>query len=576
MELAVGQASDEPQDDAEETVPLQHAQMPSTHLHNCAFAPLLLLLSLLAFSSAVTYSIVDGGIVDGSILDGSMSYSTLSLPNGSSPTEPPPPSRAGCPWRRRMDDFFETGACIGDNMTQSLSDAFALVRSEGAKADRPIGCWTPPVWTCIEGLERAMLVGPFESKAQQWHFVRARFPLLSAGDRIVEFTGDTVSATDATAPITYPPLHMHHIHIEREQPHFFETHGDYAMDTTRGYYFSLPKGTCFVHSPDDSQRRIQITAHVNDVRFSTSTAMASSGQSKGGVDNSRTAEAYGWYLRVRMRLAPPERECERVDKMALFYLFDALYARDALQRYDATNSTHVAFWTIRPTRSGTLLGSSARLHIHRARYAGYVLLRGQHTLAALTGLPASCGYTGEAGGGVPPAAVSGAATPPAECTSIERVREVVLAKARLGGHLLCHDDPSVPYYERYDHRGHGHDGTFDRQGRLLCSDFAFHQNEPLTVFSFSRPNWATDLAVFPQHVILFAYYKPEAIRRCAAWEKETSDDGIELSHVDEPIAHDLSHLPVWRQVNCLANGSRVYQWYVARSKPRYRSWPAAV
>ena len=40
---------------------------------------------------------------------------------------------------------------------------------------------------------------------------------------------------------------MHHIHVEREVPHWWETHGDYRMDPKFGYHTALPPGACVSH-----------------------------------------------------------------------------------------------------------------------------------------------------------------------------------------------------------------------------------------------------------------------------------------------------------------------------------------
>eukprot|EP00966_Prymnesium_polylepis_P264348 6106781-Prymnesium_polylepis.1 len=41
--------------------------------------------------------------------------------------------------------------------------------------------------------------------------------LLRRGDRITSYTGDAVDAADVRTPLGFPPLHMHHIHVQREE-----------------------------------------------------------------------------------------------------------------------------------------------------------------------------------------------------------------------------------------------------------------------------------------------------------------------------------------------------------------------
>ena len=115
-----------------------------------------------------------------------------------------------------------------------------------------------------------------------------------------------------STPVAYPPLHMHHIHIEREVPHFFETHGDYTMDPVKGYHNQLPVGHCVVYDDELGRGKLKITAHVNDVRtfMRDGTAMASSQHTAETIQDAvRQARAklqpFKWYLRVAFQLAPP-------------------------------------------------------------------------------------------------------------------------------------------------------------------------------------------------------------------------------------------------------------------------------
>ena len=65
---------------------------------------------------------------------------------------------------------------------------------------------------------------------------------------------------------------MHHIHVyANDLPHWFETHGDYPLDA-HGYSLSSPPlGSCVVVQ---EATPTTVFAQVNDVRFSTGTAMA--------------------------------------------------------------------------------------------------------------------------------------------------------------------------------------------------------------------------------------------------------------------------------------------------------------
>eukprot|EP00966_Prymnesium_polylepis_P289823 6694590-Prymnesium_polylepis.1 len=102
---------------------------------------------------------------------------------------------------------------------------------------------------------RSFLIGPFSSSVQQWYSIAASVPLLRRGDRITRYTGDAVRASDAATPISYPPLHVHHIHVwhpKMESGHWWETHGDYARADDE-YDYSLaspPAGRCVVFDDD--------------------------------------------------------------------------------------------------------------------------------------------------------------------------------------------------------------------------------------------------------------------------------------------------------------------------------------
>jgi hypothetical protein len=142
--------------------------------------------------------------------------------------------------------------------------------------------------------------------------------ILNPGDRIVKYTGDTVSANDTSTPIGYPPLHMHHVHVYANHlPHWFETHGDYPLDA-HGYSLSSPPlGTCVVVKEEpctlvqeEACGLTKVFAQVNDVRFSTSTSMATGASreeqtkyERASLDALRaTGTPYRWYFRIQFEL----------------------------------------------------------------------------------------------------------------------------------------------------------------------------------------------------------------------------------------------------------------------------------
>jgi len=332
-------------------------------------------------------------------------------------------------------------------------------------------------WVCNSDNRREVLVGPFNSEVMQWHTMSFEFKWLDKGDCIITYTGDAVNASDAASPITYPPLHMHHIHISREVPHWWETHGDYHMDPKEGYKVSLPAGTCVVH--DGSH--VGVLAQVNDVRFMQSAGCTSAKQCL-------HATPYSWYLRVKFMLAPAVLpKPHALSRFHIYYPSDQYASQDLLQRYNVGNSTHVMFWQVTLPQSGDFLPPTTILHTHRARYGGYVLVKGNHTLQSLTGLPRECHRTGT-------------------CNSLAAVRRLVLEKA--GNQTLCRDRPEISNYESFKETGDGYGGNFDRPGSMKCAPFSFTKGDVVTVFSFSKPVWAAHVNPFPQHTILFGQYRP--------------------------------------------------------------------
>ena len=231
---------------------------------------------------------------------------------------PPDPS---CDWRRAASPAqicsHDTEA-EGERKCSKYIDVVTRGRfpehddddGPGPPADKEWPDGLAPVYICARNNTRTALVGPFTSRVQEWHTIHVFLSLLSPGDRIVKYTGDTVSANDTTTPIGYPPLHMHHIHVYANYtPHWFETHGDYPLDA-HGYSLSSPPpGSCIVVKDEPPTK---VFAQVNDVRFSTGTAMA--GGSAGGTPTEyerlslealrARAPAYRWYFRIQFELEP--------------------------------------------------------------------------------------------------------------------------------------------------------------------------------------------------------------------------------------------------------------------------------
>ena len=126
------------------------------------------------------------------------------------------------------------------------------------EAELPASCKRrAAVRTCASGRVRAMIAGPFYTRPGEWHTLGLDYSeLLEPNEHVVSFTSDAVERLGE--PVAYPPLHLHHIHVMRDNAdHWYETHGDYelfprgglALGTegdahTGGYTRWLPDGYC--------------------------------------------------------------------------------------------------------------------------------------------------------------------------------------------------------------------------------------------------------------------------------------------------------------------------------------------
>ena len=443
----------------------------------------------------------------------------LTASNTFSPTAPqraPPNTRAlpntTCEWEL----LPPASTCSSDSEQVAVSLCSDLLRDASNAS-------TVPIWRCVHGTTRTLLVGPFRSRVQEWHSIAFSAPLLRRGDRIVRFTGDAIRADDATTTIGYPPLHVHHLHVHHwpYQSHWFETHGDYLNGAGVPADYSLsspPAGTCVVQ---DDDRPITVDAQLNDVRFSSGTAMA--GDSGEIMSASRlaalraTAPPFSWYLRIAFELdddleaaantrssrtpaahAAPKPPCTPVHKLILGFPMDAHAISDPLARFDAGRQETLFSWTLTLPYAGRLV-PPAWFHLHRARQGGYLLLKGEHILTTLLGMQTTHR-----------AAVGALRASLPHGNRTATLRQRILERTARDGSLLCHDDAATPSSIAFRERGDGNGGIFDRQGAIVCSPFRFDAGDVVTVVYLSRPVWAAELSPFAQHANLFFYYTADA------------------------------------------------------------------
>ena len=504
---------------------------------------------------------------------------------------------------RKYIDLFMPGE-RGDTIGLPASDV-----DDGWPADKEWVDGVAPVYVCASNNTRTALIGPFTTRVQEWHTIHVYLSMLSPGDRIIKYTGDTVRATDPSIPIGYPPLHMHHVHLYANHlPHWFETHGDYLLDA-HGYSLSSPPvGSCVVVQ---EKAPTKVFAQVNDVRFSTSTAMATSvSRSATGGEQTEYERAsldalrskglpYRWYFRIQFVLEPERTNssssfagpppdassvtaasasapvagaatagaerpsaqsavaattegCHPVRKIVLMYPVDEHASRDHLARFDCGSRQALFTYSIELPCSGTVV-PPGWMHTHRARHGGYVLLRGEHTLFSLfagaSNVSSDVGNRTAAHAAYAAFVTSFAVTPASE--RVVRLRRAVLELA--GRRLLCHDDEHVPTSVVLSENGDGLGGHFDRQGSIACAPFHFRAGEKVTAFSFVSPNWAKDLKVFPQHTMLFLLFTPDPTAReqppppliTQQAPKDFRVLDLDRSLVDARALHCKTPIPSW-------------------------------
>ena len=224
----------------------------------------------------------------------------------------------------------------------------------------------------------ATRIGPLVSTPQRWHyFATPRFGEIfhDRVDRITAFTGRAVDAHGL--PIGYPPIHIHHLHLQVDHKssfniHWFETHGDFGLDgvadatATRGYTRQLPAGYCMTVEPTDRMRMLWTV--INDVR------------PEGHGPELRV------YIEVSFDLALPSAPCTPVG-LLWFNNPPGTYNRqhgqtDPYERYDVLPHPSAVWWSGHMPFSGQLLPQSWWLHTHRARYYGLLLFR-RHATAVV-------------------------------------------------------------------------------------------------------------------------------------------------------------------------------------------------
>ena len=113
----------------------------------------------------------------------------------------------GCTWEPMADVGAKSCEHVGEETITQCEDEddWSSVGLESCRSEQA-------------GLSsvRAVRLGPFFSLPGQWRSLSTYTlrGLLGDGDRVVGFVG-TPTAEDGITPIGYPPLHVHHLHVDR-------------------------------------------------------------------------------------------------------------------------------------------------------------------------------------------------------------------------------------------------------------------------------------------------------------------------------------------------------------------------
>ena len=334
---------------------------------------------------------------------------------------------------------------------------------------------------------------------------------------LIRYHGEAVNAFGV--PIAYPPLHMHHIHIGRSFPsppsgtgltlHWFETHGDYGVGPSGVQPGTrVAEGYCDVLAPLRTFGDGQVSGErlVNDVRFTSDTAMRSDGKSEltagGGQGGGQALKAAAapeieWYMRLyfRMSAAP----CKLANKLILWHPVDAVVSLEKLVRFPMGAAPEVRWWTTRLRRGGTIL-SETWVHSHRGRYGGCLVVAGRHSLWSLAGMPMTARDQA-----MPTTA------PSWSIGSASELRAHLALRAEAAGTLVCHDVAEEPVFLRLPPAADGSGGYHDRAGRFVCETGRhFEAEEEWTVFFFSTPNFSPKMRMYMQHMLVMLRYAPDA------------------------------------------------------------------
>ena len=373
-------------------------------------------------------------------------------------------------------------------------------------------------YTCDQPDMRGLIAGPYQMLPGQFVSMFIDFShLFRTGDQIIEYTGDAVDVTGA--PVGYPPLHVHHLHLSRDwpgivtTPHWMESHGDYAHGT-EGFMpgMKLPEGYCDRLAPADG---MHIDGQLNDVRFTH--GMSMSADESAGSPARPSASLLTWYIRVVLKLT--SKPCIATSKLILWHPQKEAVRNEKLSRFVVNNRPHIRWWSYSLSRDGELV-LPAWVHSHRGRYGGALVVRNNHSLWSLAQLPARCledpadsaGASADAAGSRGPNAPGGG-----ECAALfdlSRMLKRLKGNAEAADDLICYDLREQPtfLFVNQSTAPPGYGGFHDRGGELHCRAATFRAGDKWTVFYANEPVFHSHMKTFMQHllVMLRMTHRPRA------------------------------------------------------------------
>ena len=322
------------------------------------------------------------------------------------------------------------------------------------------------VQSCMRGGVRAIRFGPHGSVGQSWHYtmVDQLFgPLLFPDDRLTSFHVRVVDTNGH--PYTYPPLHPHHIHVQRftnieSDIMWMQVHGDYTagQDGVLDYEHTYPHGYGIMVDSDAHVQWINVQSLVDDQRV-------------------RGSPNLDFYVEVSFTVATkPVRPATLVwldmpePELGIF--------RE--RRYDVLNEPSLSWWSGTMPYAGTAL--DFWVHVHRIRFHELIFLTTPRELAV-------------------PCRDFGIATMEGEhaiSDNITMTRERFLGV----GHLICRSLPGATNYAEISSPDVAMSHA-DRHGTMKCTSWKFEQGDHYTMVLFWGINWSAKQRHKSQHTELF-------------------------------------------------------------------------